>query len=37
MIEILIDGSYLPQADCDEDGFVNFQDIEPFVAILING
>jgi hypothetical protein len=37
LIEILIAGSFLKEADCNQDGEVSFSDIDPFVVILIGG
>jgi len=37
MIENLVNGNYLDQADCNEDGEVNFSDIGPFVGFLMAG
>lgn len=35
-IAILASNTFLPQADCNLDGAVNFFDIAPFIAILAN-
>ena len=36
-IAVLSSGTFLDQADCNQDGDVDFLDISPFIAILSGG